>query len=984
MKTLADAAESWARSRRLAVPPRMTPAWSAMYAAWQRSGMTPNPAHRNPDEDLRDLERRAQAGDFQAALRLAQVSMRAGAWPPGYSLGHEVQRGFTFEERQLVGPNGPIGPVPTDRALEAAWRDFIYSLAARLRYGRAGLLKPGTLFDPGKWEPLPPDYFGVQEPPPSPNPRPAWQLGFSDPVHGPGALVGIVASRTGLTRPGDADRIRRAIAAVQAGDLNQPDATLKRDIYAIWRELAGLSPNPLTNKEASLLLDSEQFERRHAPDARTRVASGFAWGSAAGLSRAVAATARSSDVRAQAQGRLQRAISGSRWSDDLPLRTPNRDTSELGNYGRHGGEASLGALVSKSAAPVLQVLERAFAGGRGFTRDEAAHEAEGALRGARGQHLSTGSAAARVGHALSELERRGYVSRLGKELNAQGRPGPMRFALTLTGEQRAQVGQDAADFSFGENVVEQQVARLEAQTAPVRAAPGTGSVYRPSLPVLETAGHKLPALQGKRIRTAGYRTCNPAFLPGGDAFTGYFPGLPLSAVVTDISATLDPRSTQGRYRVSSPVNGSLLGQFTNHAEALEFLRRLGYRKHGDRFLLQGHNLRGAAPNPTGSPLSGPIRESVQGDAFIVYRPKLARGARPRLRVDPEHEAVLLQGEADEMRLALSRSDNAPAAALATCRICGSLEHRAKLASGVCPYCRLMAQGDRLPLGLYTTNAPRSKKCQMGIHDFEPATGLCRRVGCPAFHHAGQATLFGRDLDPTAVREALERERRTGQRDIFTPNPLTAFRDPGQGSPLVFANASGKRDLDLARRYGTRIGAPGDPRFAFTREAWTALMLERGGGAPNRAPNPLHVLVLGNSPESRARGRAPNPPAGTVGVEEVRAHVKMFHGAPVARWRLIEVDDGRPGITNKAYSALGLTEATVYSAPWNASNKAAGGVYEHVHEKRKPLEAFDPIGNVTTKFLEPGSGPSDWWRDDRDAARALSKVTRRARRGKANA
>lgn len=46
--TLADGAESWARRRGMAVPPRGSVAWKGMFSAWQRAGMAQNPKRLPP------------------------------------------------------------------------------------------------------------------------------------------------------------------------------------------------------------------------------------------------------------------------------------------------------------------------------------------------------------------------------------------------------------------------------------------------------------------------------------------------------------------------------------------------------------------------------------------------------------------------------------------------------------------------------------------------------------------------------------------------------------------------------------------------------------------------------------------------------------------------------------------------------------------------------------------------------------------------
>lgn len=628
--------------------------------------------------------------------------------------------------------------------------------------------------------------------------------------------------------------------------------------------------------------------------------------------------------------------------EELPptqKRTPNRAVSDRFSELGDAREAAFGAQVSERTKPVLAALSQAFSGGGAFTREQAAAEIAGVLRGARGQRVSPGTAAVRVGHALAELEKAGYVERAGKDLNAQGRPGPQKFTLTVTGEQRAEAQSDIDAFDFGANVVEKQIAQLEAQggfappSAPVLAhgpSPLSGAVYRPSLPVLATPGHKLPALQKARIRKAGYRV-NPG--AEGRVFkVGKKWGVRGFGTLSTFPVLF---ATKREALAKAEANERFAKEFNGTTDADELA------------VLQ--SLAPAAP-PTVK-LSKVLRDSEKTppggwtDADRVSNPLTKAESRRFLK-----EAASLRHVAGQ-RLVDARRHKSPISLAAASRSFGEAEGLASVVRHAGPKNRSMegpalwalkkantgdyvalhvAQALELESRRRATNGPRSKLCAQGRHDFEPATGLCRRKGCPAFHHAGQEVLFGRDLDPEAVREARERERLTGQRDLFgrADNPL---------SVLVLGNSP--------------------------------------GGSPQAGPR---APLAANPQPGRAR-RAQNPPAGTIGVEEVRRHCQMFHGAPVARWLRVRVDDGKPGVTNKAVTALGLTEATVYSAPWKKSNKHAAGVYEHLHEDKKPLEVYDPVAHVSVKLLEHGSGPSDWWRDDRDPQRALNAGARKSRR-----
>lgn len=958
-----------------------------------------------------------------------------------------------------------------------------------------------------------------------------------------------------------------------------------------------------------------------------------------------------------------------------PNRAPDREFS--------GRESELGALVSEKTKPVLQILEQGFGGGRAFTRDQLAQEAA-ALRGAHGQHLSPASVAIRAGHALAELERKGYVERVGQDLNAKGRPGAMKWTLTRTGEDRAAAQQDVDAFAFGENVVEGQIARLESQAAPPARAPLSGKTYRPSLPVLETAGHKLPRLQKARIRSAGYRTCNPPrhanpdedmralewAARSGDTFaiaklermkgrlTGTeappemqrvssAPGARVSLPVQDgdlwlsrggDSSTVfiyqargfktDARGTSRPNMVQVGTSSTFMGkryvrldtgtgertgvdapEMTHvrlwregyEAQAAQIVAKYlapvlgpGARVHLATWMGEHFSLAPSIAAPVGKiklttqrapkkPAEAgstdwtveQIRAGLKtrsGKAWSVTR---GRGTAyswinvtsPKNRLSPtgymtdaeaaelgrlfglpravHHQGESIPGGSDFHQEFVDRAwgrtptrygvahwmeNPAQRAALVTCRVCGSLDHATQMQAGVCHFCREI-HGQQMPAALYTpnplsddearrivsgsigrylvrartdksrtrrseslaradellsvvgdygqqvfgpgggapqthlqnsyeaavslyaltknaarekriptdeeikaqvwddysrrsdlisdaerarrsSNAPRSKKCQLGYHDFEPATGLCRRSGCDAFHHAGQGGLFGRDLDPTAVRETLAREAATGQRDMFgrIVNPLTnreaaalleresaARRRAGEHlragrfeiADWNFGDAHG---LSSAVNATARSAGMRGRAFSRSERAW-----DGAAAVARRERNPLSVLVLnapapvdvrgGGSPHAgqiaapnAPRGsRASNPPPGTLGLAEVRAHCKTFHGAPVARWTYVDVDDGKPGVTNHAVTALGLTEATVYSAPWRASNKHKAGVYEHIHEGRKPIEVYDPIGHVTVKLLENGSGPSDWWRDDRDPRRQTRRTSSNPRR-----
>jgi hypothetical protein len=455
------------------------------------------------------------------------------------------------------------------------------------------------------------------------------------------------------------------------------------------------------------------------------------------------------------------------------------------------GEAQLGAAgVSRTALPVLDILARGFGGGRGFSRDELANEAAGQILGAKGQPLSPGSASARTGLAISELERRGYVVKLGRGLNRMGRPGPMTYALTKVGEERALAQRSVEAQASGDQLADQEIARYEARGARPSLRPLSGPVYRPSLPVLETPGHKLPALQKTRMKKAGYR--------------------------------VNPR------------------RFPTKAELIRLLAQDRVQRYPE--LYRGH----------------------ESEAEVYWR---------------RHGGTL--------------SDLLSAA-------------------------RVLLPPDRLPPNTppYAPN-PRAKLCQQGRHDFEPVTGLCRRQGCDAFHHAGQGALFGRDLDPVAVREAKAREAATGQSEMFgrIPNPL---------SVLVLNPVTGA-----------------SPRAAVN---------------PPRAARQLPGLLRA------ANGRALNPPPGTIGVSQARSKVQEFHGAPVARWVKVVVDDGRPGITRKAYAGLGVVPASVYAVPFAKKSNKHGEVWEHDHGKNAPLEAYDPLGHVTVKFLSDETRVADWWRE----------------------
>jgi hypothetical protein len=235
---------------------------------------------------------------------------------------------------------------------------------------------------------------------------------------------------------------------------------------------------------------------------------------------------------------------------------------------------------------------------------------------------------------------------------------------------------------------------------------------------------------------------------------------------------------------------------------------------------------------------------------------------------------------------------------------------------------------------------------------------------------------------------------------WTPNPLTA----SEASELqrlarisnVFANQhlAGALPVQAAFSYGHSSGVMEAatalaPEDAQLREAAIANYKRVHDGLDEagrvafklreklpvgkiRTPNPLSVLVLGNDPERAQNGCAPvmrprrsqnpAPPAGTLGLKEVLAHNEEFHGAPVGRWIHVQIPDGSDQVTRKAFSGLGLVDASVYSVPDRASNKH-GEVWEHVHERKKPLEVYDPISHTTIKVLEPGTGPSDWWRDN---------------------
>lgn len=77
------------------------------------------------------------------------------------------------------------------------------------------------------------------------------------------------------------------------------------------------------------------------------------------------------------------------------------------------------------------------------------------------------------------------------------------------------------------------------------------------------------------------------------------------------------------------------------------------------------------------------------------------------------------------------------------------------------------------------NPPRSKKCQLGYHDWAPQGGKCRRSGCEAFDEPAQDLMFG--VDPEIAAERERRRLASGGQDELFGRGTGAQKNPRKGT-----------------------------------------------------------------------------------------------------------------------------------------------------------------------------------------------------------
>lgn len=152
-------------------------------------------------------------------------------------------------------------------------------------------------------------------------------------------------------------------------------------------------------------------------------------------------------------------------------RNPDEDEAVLQDLAWASGErvgvlaAAQGATIgSLTCAPgeVLQVASQAFAGGGAFTRGQLARELAG-RKGCRGRRLAPATAEREVGKAIKTFAEKGLVRVVGHERTNDGRQGAERFMLTERGENLAVGTRLVRAQKFGEDAVEAEIARFEAE-----------------------------------------------------------------------------------------------------------------------------------------------------------------------------------------------------------------------------------------------------------------------------------------------------------------------------------------------------------------------------------------------------------------------------------------------------------------------------------------------------------------------------------------
>lgn len=137
------------------------------------------------------------------------------------------------------------------------------------------------------------------------------------------------------------------------------------------------------------------------------------------------------------------------------------------------------------------------------------------------------------------------------------------------------------------------------------------------------------------------------------------------------------------------------------------------------------------------------------------------------------------------------------------------------------------------------------------------------------------------------------------------------------------------------------------------------------GRKKRKKNPL-LAIAGNP--GRKKRKKKNPPKIKAGskvqlkgkaAEKAAKRYKKFHGHNPTHATVVQIDDGKKGVTRKVVVALGTVPETHYQVPWK-SNKE-GYYWVHPHPKGdEPLEVLDPDTELTFKIPGSRTKVTDWW------------------------
>ncbi len=147
------------------------------------------------------------------------------------------------------------------------------------------------------------------------------------------------------------------------------------------------------------------------------------------------------------------------------------------------------------------------------------------------------------------------------------------------------------------------------------------------------------------------------------------------------------------------------------------------------------------------------------------------------------------------------------------------------------------------------------------------------------------------------------------------------------------------------------------------------------------PNPLLAIVGNPGPTRRNdHGRAPRMPfkpgepvyrdvlpvedvdfSKIQGGQEVLEHVPIFHKGPPTEVLVIELDDGRSDVTERAVMLVGTTPEITYDNAPEGSDKHG---FRWRHEfKDQPFQVFDPTTGAVLLIAPPNKSirVQDWYR-----------------------